>query len=166
MLIKLAWRSLLNRRLAVMLAILSVAVSLMVLLAVEQVRQQTRSGFQQSASGVDLIIGARTGPVNLLLYSVFRLGSPTDNMSWQAYQKIAEHPQVAWAIPVALGDSHRGYRVLGTTEDYFAHFRYGRKQSLGFISGGRFDDLYDVVLGHDVARRLGYKLGDSLVLSH
>ena len=149
-----------------MLTFLAITVSVFVLLGVEQIRQQTKNSFGNTVSGIDLIVGARTGDINLLLYSVFRLGSATNNISWKSYQIIAKDPNVAWTIPISLGDSHKGYRVMGTTTDYFDHFRYGQAKLLMIEQGASFSDLFDVVLGAEVARSLAYQLGDRLVLAH
>jgi putative ABC transport system permease protein len=166
MFIRLAWRSLLNRRGSVALTFLAISVSVFVLLGIEHIRQQAKFSFNNTVSGVDLIVGARTGDINLLLYSAFRLGSATNNVTWESYQEIAEKPKVAWTIPISLGDSHKGYRVMGTTIDYFKHFRYGQKKVLGFTHGEAFSKVFDVVLGAVVARKLNYQLNDKLVLAH
>jgi putative ABC transport system permease protein len=165
-LLGLSLRSLWNRRLTVGLTILSLAVSVTLLLGVEKLRQEARTGFLQTISGTDLIVGARSGPVQLLLYSVFHLGSATNNISWQSYQTIAGNRLVEWAVPLSLGDSHRGYRVVGTTADFFARYRYAGSRSLRFAGGEPFDGVYDAVLGAEVADRLGYALGREIVLSH
>ncbi len=162
----LAWKSLFNRRLSALLTILSIACSVTLLLGVERISQAARSSFASTVSGTDLIVGARSGQVQLLLYSVFRLGDATNNIGWASYQAIAQHKEVAWSIPISLGDSHRGYRVMGTTRDYFKHFRYGREQSLQLAQGQPFDDLFDLVLGADVATKLGYQLGQKVVIMH
>jgi putative ABC transport system permease protein len=166
MFIRLAWRSLLNRRGSVALTFLAISVSVFVLLGIEHIRQQAKFSFNNTVSGVDLIVGARTGDINLLLYSAFRLGSATNNVTWENYQKIAKMPKVAWTIPISLGDSHKGYRVMGTTIDYFKHFRHGQKKALGFTHGEAFSEVFDVVLGAVVARKLNYQLNDKLVLAH
>ncbi|WP_339340064.1 ABC transporter permease [uncultured Oceanicoccus sp.] len=166
MFFRLALKSLINRKGSVALTILAMSVSIFVLLGVEHIRTQTKQSFNSTVSGVDLIVGARTGSLNLLLYSVFRIGSPTNNIDWQAYQTIANHAKVAWAIPISLGDSHKGYRVMGTSTDYFKHFSYGNKHQLTFTKGKPFSDLFDVVLGSEVATKLGYSLGDKIVLAH
>lgn len=166
MLIKVAFLSLLNRRVTLFLTALSIAVSVFVLLGVEHVRKEARESFGRTVSGVDLIVGARTSPMNLLLYSVFRIGNATNNISWQSYQELKAHPKVDWAIPISLGDSHHGYRVMGTSASYFEKFRYGQQQALGFQKGASFRQVYDVVLGSEVASELNYKLGEKLVLSH
>ena len=166
MLAKLSVLSLLDRKGSVMLSLLAMTVSVFVLLGVEHVRQQTKDNFSSTVSGVDLIVGAKTGSLNLLLYSVFRIGTPTNNIRWQTYQDIANSQQVKWAIPISLGDSHRGYRVLGTTKNYFQHFSYANKRKLQFVEGREFDRVFDLVLGSEVADKLGYKLGDKVVLAH
>jgi putative ABC transport system permease protein len=166
MFIRLAWRSLLSRKGAVAMTFLAITVSIFVLLGIEHIRQQAKSSFNNTVSGIDLIVGARTGEINLLLYSVFRLGNATNNISWSSYQDISTNPKVAWTIPISLGDSHKGYRVMGTTNDYFKHFRYGQKQTLNFTQGKPFSEVFDVVLGAEVARKLNYQLGTQLVLAH
>lgn len=166
MLIRLATKSLLNRKTSVVLSCIAMTISIFVLLGVEHVRKKSKESFSSTISGADLIVGARSGRLNLLLYSVFRMGSPVNNISWKSYQKIASDPTVDWTIPISLGDSHKGYRVLGTTNDYFKHFKYGKKQTLAFTQGAEFADVYDVVLGAEVVESLNYKLGNPIVLSH
>jgi putative ABC transport system permease protein len=166
MFIRLASKSLLNRKGSVLLTIMAMSVSIFVLLGVEHIRSQTKASFNSTVSGVDLIVGARTGSLNLLLYSVFRIGSPTNNIDWDTYQSISSNPKVAWAIPISLGDSHQGFRVIGTTADYFKYFSYGNKRQLSFARGEPFAAVFDVVLGSQVAKKLGYSLGDEIILAH
>jgi putative ABC transport system permease protein len=162
----LAWKSLLNRRGTALLTVLAIGLSVALLVGVERLRTETRASFANTISGTDLIVGARTGAVQLLLYAVFRIGHATNNISWDSYLDIAADPRVAWSIPISLGDSHRGYPVLGTTSAYFEHYRYGRGRALVLAEGAPFSDLYDAVLGADVAKSLGYGLGDALVIAH
>ncbi|MEE2915330.1 MAG: FtsX-like permease family protein [Pseudomonadota bacterium] len=161
-----AAKSLRYRLSGVILTTIAVALSVFVLLGVEHVRQESRSSFASTVSGVDLIVGARTGDINLLLFSVFRIGSASANVSWESVEAINEHPQVDWVVPLSLGDSHRGYRVVGTTEGFFDRYHYGRKQQITFDTGSQFSETADVVLGAAVAKSLGYGIGDSLILSH
>ncbi|WP_313055109.1 ABC transporter permease [Pseudomonas lopnurensis] len=166
-LLRLALASLNNRRFTALLTIFAIALSVCLLLAVERVRNETRASFASTISGTDLVVGARSGSVNLLLYSVFRIGNATNNIRWDSYRHFAEHPQVSWAIPISLGDSHRGYRVMGTSAAYFEHYRYGRKQPLQLAEGRAFASApFEVVLGAEVARALAYRLGDEIVLAH
>jgi putative ABC transport system permease protein len=162
----LALRSLWNRRATAALTIAAIAISVTLLLGVQQLRTAAREGFASTISGADLIVGARSGPINLLLYSIFRIGDATANVTWESYQKIARHPDVAWTIPISLGDSHKGFRVMGTTLDYFAHYRFGGDRRLELAVGSTWADLYDTVLGADVASQLHYHVGDAIVLAH
>lgn len=163
---RLALQSLRNRWITVLLTILAVSVSVMLLLGVEKVRSGARDSFAGTVSGADVVIGARSGGMQLLLYSVFRIGNATNNVTWRSYEDIVSRPEVAWAIPLSLGDSHRGYRVIGTTGDYFEHLKYRGGQPLKFAAGAPFADLFDVVLGSEVAGQLGYSLGDQITLAH
>ena len=162
----LAWKSVLNRKTTALLVVLTVAISVVLLLGVERIRTQAKASFANTISGTDLIIGARSGQVNLLLYSVFRIGNATNNIDWQSFQKFAHHKAVSWAIPISLGDSHRGFRVMGTNQDYFAYYRYGRKQPLTFQAGKPFKGLFDTVIGSDVAKKLGYQIGSKIIIAH
>ncbi|MFN3607529.1 MAG: ABC transporter permease [Hyphomonas sp.] len=165
-LFSLAWSSLLNRKGSVILTMVAVALSVALFLGVEKARSGAREGFENTISGTDLIVGAPTGTVNLLLYSVFRMGSATAEVSWPTYRQIDERPDVAWTVPIALGDSHRGFRVMGTTTGYFEHYKYGGGQPVDLADGTLFDDLFDAVIGADVARDLGYVLDTPLILTH
>lgn len=164
--ITLTIKSIWNRRVTVSLTLLTITLSVTLLLGVERIRHGARSSFANTITGTDLIVGARSGPVQLLLYSVFRIGNATNNISWKSYQEFASHPAVKWTIPISLGDSHRGYRVMGTNTDYFQFYRYGQYRALEFAQGQEFKDIYDVVLGADVAEKLDYHLGQRIVVSH
>lgn len=165
-LLRLATRSLIARWITVGLTIFAIALSVALYLGVEKVRTGARTSFADTISSTDLIIGARSGSVQLLLYSVFRIGNATNNITWQTYQDIASRPEVAWTVPISLGDSHRGFRVMGTSEAFFERYKFRGGQSLILDEGARFNDLFDTVLGADVAATLGYKIGDPIVVAH
>ena len=154
------------RRYSLILAVCSIAISLTLLLSVDIVRKQAKSSFLNTISQTDLIVGARSGPINLLLYSVFRIGNATNNISYESFERISSDSRVKWTIPLSLGDSHKGFRVVGTNQNYFNYFRYANKRGLSFDSGETFSDLYDTVIGKEVAKKLGYKIGDQIILSH
>ena len=162
----LAFKSLWHRRLTAGLTVLAVAVGVAALTSVERVRAGAQATFANTISGADLIVGARGGPMHLVLYSVFGIGEPTNNISWESYRAIASRPEVAWTIPLSLGDAHRGYRVLGTNAGYFEHYRFGQGNRLRFAAGAMFASDRDAVLGAEVADALGYGLGDSIIVSH
>lgn len=163
---RLALRSLVARWLTVSLTILAIALSVALFLGVEKLRNGAKASFADTISGTDLIVGARSGSVQLLLYSVFRIGNATNNVTWESFQDIRDMPGVAWAVPLSLGDSHKGYRVLGTTTEYFDRYRFRAGKGLEFTSGKPFDDVFDAVLGADVASALGYRLDHPIIVSH
>jgi len=166
MIATLALRSLVNRRGTALLTISTIAVSVALLLGVQMLREAARRSFTSTVSGVDLIVAARTSPLSVILDTVFHVDDAQTNVSWESYQKIAHHPDVAWTIPLSLGDSHRGFRVLGTSAGYFAHYTLADGRTLRFQVGAPFHALYDAVLGSEVARSLHYHVGDAIILSH
>ncbi|MBA4177444.1 MAG: peptide ABC transporter permease [Leptothrix sp. (in: Bacteria)] len=169
-LLHIAARSAWNRRGTLALVVLSIALATALLLGLERLRTDIRSSFSQAVSGTDLVVGARTGPVQLMLYAVFRVGGATNNISMDSVRAIAAHRAVAWTVPISLGDSHRGHPVLGSTAAYFERFLYGDRQPLVMASGrafaGTLDGLYEAVLGAEVAQALGYTPGRRITLAH
>ena len=166
MILRLAIGSLLARSLTVGMTVLAIAVSVALFLGVEKVRTGAYASFADTISGTDLIVGARSGSVQLLLYSVFRIGNATNNVTWESYQDIAARPEVDWIVPISLGDSHRQFRVMGTTPGFFEYYKYRGGRSLDIPDGHGLEDLYDAVIGADVAATLGYAVGDPIVVSH
>ncbi|MEM9317506.1 MAG: FtsX-like permease family protein [Pseudomonadota bacterium] len=166
MILRLAIASLWARAVTVGMTILAIALSVMLFLGVEQVRNGARASFTDTISGTDLIVGARSGSVQLLLYSVFRIGNATNNITWQSYQDIAARPEVEWIVPISLGDSHRGFRVMGTDQSFFSQYRYRGDRALAVADGLLMDDLFDAVVGADVAEALNYSVGDPIIVSH
>ena len=164
--LSLAFKSLLNRRFTASLILLSIALSVALLLGVERLRVESRNSFANTISGTDLVVGARSGSINLLLYSVFRIGDATNNISWKSYQQFADHKQVKWTIPISLGDSHLGYRVMGTNADYFRFYQFGQHRALEFSEGKPFEQVYQAVLGHEVAKKLNYRIGQKIIIAH
>ncbi len=166
LILDLALKSLRNRAFSTSLTVGSIALSVALLVGVENVRMGMRESFSNTISQTDLIVGTKGGTIQLLLYSVFGMGAPTENVSWEAYRQWAEHPAVAWTIPYSLGDSHRGFRVIGTNEDFYHHYRYRGGQEIALAEGRANVDLLDVTLGADVAAELNYAPGDEIVVTH
>ena len=166
MIFRLALGSLLARALTVGMTILAIALSVALFLGVEKVRTGAKASFADTISGTDLIVGARSGSVQLLLYSVFRIGNATNNLTWESYQDIAARREVEWIVPISLGDSHKQFRVMGTTPAFFDRYKYRSGQSLAVQDGAIMADLFDTVIGADVAAALGYKVGDPIVVAH
>lgn len=166
MIFRLAVGSLMARALTVGMTILAIGLSVALFLGVEKIRTGAKASFADTISGTDLIVGARSGSVQLLLYSVFRIGNATNNVTWESYQDLASRPEIDWIVPISLGDSHRQFRVMGTSTGFFEHYKYRQGRSLEFGEGVVMDDLFDAVIGHDVARALGYSVGDPIVVAH
>ena len=166
MILRLALASLAARALTVGMTIIAIALSVALFLGVEKVRTGAKASFADTISGTDLIVGARSGSVQLLLYSVFRIGNATNNLTWKSYQDIAARTEVDWIVPISLGDSHRQFRVMGTTPAFFDHYKYRSGKTLAMRDGAIISDLFDAVIGADVATTLGYNIGDPIVVAH
>ena len=166
MILSLALKSLNNRKFSAALVIVSITLSVALLLGVERLRVQSLKGLTRSVSGVDLIVGAQTGSVNLLLYSIFHVGTATNNVTSEGYEFLESHSAVQWAVPIALGDSHKGYPLVGTTEGFFTNIKIGRNQSLSLEEGSWFSNEREVVLGSEVASTLDYDIGDKIIIAH
>lgn len=166
MILRLAVGSLMARGLTVGMTVLAIGLSIALFLGVEKVRTGAKASFADTISGTDLILGARSGSVQLLLYSVFRIGNATNNVTWESYQDLASRPEIDWVVPISLGDSHRQFRVMGTSAAFFEHYKYRQGRSLRFGEGFVMDDLFDTVIGFDVAQTLGYSVGDPIVVAH
>ena len=166
MLFKLTLSSLYARLLTVSMTVFAISLSLMLYLSVEKLRSSAYTSFTNTISQTDLIVGSRTSSIQLLLYSVFRIGNATNNITWESYEDIINRDEIAWSVPISLGDSHKGFRVMGTNLEFFERYKYRSGQSLEIEEGNYFDDLYDVVLGYGVAEKLGYKLDIPLIVSH
>lgn len=166
MLSTIAIESLKRRKATAILTILSITISISLLLCVDIVRNQVKTSFTRTVSGVDLIVGAPSGQLNLLLSSVFNIGTPTKGIDYKSVASLKTNNQVSWLIPLSLGDTHRGFRVVGTTNSFFEHFKYGDMQHLALSAGGVFNQPLSAVIGSDIASKLGYGVGDEMVISH
>lgn len=166
MVLRLAYESLRSRKFTTGLTVFSIALSVLLLVSVDRIRQGTQAGFEGTLSQTDLVVGARGGSLPLLLYAVFHIGTANNEISWDTYQHFAHHPAVLWTIPLSMGDSHRGFRVVATDDNFYEHYRYRGDHSLQLSEGVRPEGIFDAVLGSAVAAQLHYHLGQKIVLSH
>lgn len=162
----LSLRSLKQRRIIALLAAASIALSLFLVLGIQHLQGHIKAGFEKTISGTDLVVGARSGPLNLVLYSVFGMGDPTPLFSEKALHKLEQIPEVDWVVPILLGDNFKDFRVLGTTDSYFDKVKFGQNRRLEFAEGGVFNKSLEAVIGWDVAQAEGLHLGSSITLSH
>lgn len=165
-LLVLALKSLCSRAVTTGLTVFSIALSVMLLIGVDRVREGAQKGFEGTLSHVDLVVGARGGSLPLLLYSVFHIGTANNDISYASYEHFKNHPAVKWTIPFTLGDSYREYRVVATDDNFYDHYQYRGGQSIRFTEGSRAEGIFDVVLGSEVAKHLGIGVGQQLVLTH
>ena len=154
------------RLLTTSMTVLVIALAVGLFLCVEKLRTSAKLSFTNTISGTDLIVGPRTGSIQLLLYSIFRIGDATSNLSWTSYNLIKDHPSVDWSVPISLGDSHKQFRVMGTSQAFFEHYKFRQDKSLSFKEGNVFLDLFDTVIGSDVAEILNYSVDDPIIVSH
>ena len=133
----LVFQSLLNRWLSCLLIILTLAFSISLYFTVSRIQESVKASFKSTVSGVDSVVAARGGNLQILLNSVFLIGEPSAPIQWNTYQDIANNNKIKWAVPISLGDSHKGYRVIGTTNDYFKQIKYD-KENISFLKKNNF----------------------------
>jgi putative ABC transport system permease protein len=161
-------RSLAQHALSTAITALSVALAAGLSMAVYCVSDQTYDAFTGGPVGFDAVLGSRSSPLQLVLNTVFHLESSPGNVPWETYASLRKDPRVSLAIPYAVGDSYRGFRVVGTTDELFTRFEYqeGRKLTPG--AGGRIFDARqrEAVIGSTVSQKTGLKVGDRFHPSH
>jgi len=162
----LAYKSLRSRPLPTIVTTFSIALSVMLLVGVDRLRDATQAGFSGTLSHTDLVVGARGGDLPLLLSTVFHIGNPSNNISWDTYQHFAHHPAVAWTIPISMGDSYRGYRVIATDDNLYAHYQYRGGHTLQFAQGRAPRGIFEVAVGAEASAHLQNHLGQQIVLAH
>ena len=159
-------KSMRSRIIPTSLVTISLMASMVLLLSIERIQQGAEEGFNQSISGVDAIIGPRSSSIELVLYTVFHLGRPTNNITTKTVNDVKLRGDISWLVPIALGDSHKGFRVVATEPNYFEHIKYANGQPLVFSKGVAFAELSETVLGSDVAEKLSYRVGSKIQITH
>jgi putative ABC transport system permease protein len=156
----LAFRYLWSRPLAALLNLLLLTLGLAAITFVLLTSEQIERAFQRDLAGIDLVVGAKGSPMQLILAGVFHIDVPSGNIPLDEVRQLGRQPQVATLIPLSLGDSLRGFRIVGTTPDYLAHYK------LAFSEGQAWSGAMQAVLGAQAARDTGLKTGSSFVGSH
>ena len=142
----LAWRYLWSRPLAAALNLLLLTLGLSAITLVLLVSTQLDRAFERDLDGIDLVVGAKGSPLQLILAGVFHIDVPTGNIPLQEVQALQQNPLVAQVVPLSLGDSYQGYRIVGTTPDYVAHYR------ANLAEGALWQQTMEAVLGASAAR--------------
>lgn len=151
--LQLAWKNLWHRPLSALLSIILTALAILLVTVVLQVSNQTEQRFLRNVAGIDMVIGAKGSPLQLILSSVYHIDNPTGNINYARAQRYMRNPMVDKAIPLSYGDSYRGYRIVGTTTDYVTHY------GVELEKGNLFQEDMEVVLGAKVAERLNLTIG-------
>ena len=159
-------KSIRSRIIPTSLVTISLMASMVLLLSIERIQQGAEEGFNQSISGVDAIIGPRSSSLELVLYTVFHIGRPTNNITTKTIDDIRKRNDIDWIVPIALGDSHKDFRVVATKSNYFEHIKYANNKSLTLSKGKVFSELSEVVLGADVTEKLNYIVGSKIQITH
>jgi putative ABC transport system permease protein len=162
-LLLIVWRSLRQHLLSTIITAMSIALAGGLLIAIWVVKTQSQTTFTRVNIGFDAVLGARGSQLQLVLNSIFHLEASPGNVSQADYEAIKRHPAVKLAIPIAVGDNLRGFRIVGTIPEMFSQVSYapGKKFALG--GGGRWFDpsAKEAVVGSFAAERLGLKVGDT-----
>jgi putative ABC transport system permease protein len=166
LILRLALASLRSRKLTTALTVASIALSVTLLVGIETVRAGVRDSFAGTIRGVDLIVGARGGSLQVLLSTVFGIGNPAGSVQLRTMQRWQQHPAVKWVVPYSLGDSHRGFRVVGTSTEFYERYRFRNNGRITFAAGRAAQADTEVVIGSDVAARLQYTVGTPVVVTH
>jgi putative ABC transport system permease protein len=156
----LAWTYLWSRPLAAALNLLLLSLGLASITFLILVSHQLDKAFERDLQGIDLVVGAKGSPMQLILSGVFHIDVPPGNVSLKAVLELEKHPLVAQVIPLSLGDSFQGFRIVGSSHDYITHYRAQLAQ------GKLWTQPMQVVLGAIAARKLGMAVGQTFVGSH
>lgn len=155
-----AWRYLWARPLAAALNLLLLSLGLASITFLLLVGHQLNKAFERDLAGIDLVVGAKGSPMQLILAGVFHIDVPPGNVPLQAVRALEKHPLVASVIPISLGDNYQGFRIVGSSHDYITHYQARLAQ------GRLWEAPMQVVLGAAAARQLGLVLGNTFVGSH
>ncbi|WP_127127128.1 ABC transporter permease [Pseudoflavitalea rhizosphaerae] len=160
MLLKIAWKNLWQKPLNTLLSWLLLAVSVAIISVLLLFQQRFEQQFSRSISNVDMVIGAKGSPLQLVLSAVFHIDAPTGNIKYAEVEKWMQHPYVATAIPLAYGDAYKGYSIVGTTQEFV------KQPGIGLIRGKFNAADFEVVAGHGIAQKLGLKPGSKFYSTH
>ena len=159
-LLKIAWANLVSNRLTTFLSVLLLSLGIGTILFVIQVSEQLTDGMSKDIRGIDMVVGAKGSPLQLILSAVYQMDNPTGNIPLAEADKLSRHPLVKSAIPLAYGDSYKGDRIVGTEPGYIEHY------AGTFLEGDCWSKDLEVVVGHTVAKELGLSVGDHFHGSH
>jgi putative ABC transport system permease protein len=155
-------RSLRQHALSTAITAAGIALACGLLMCVWMVKTQAQAAFTQTTGGFDAVLGARGSKLQLVLNAIFHLEASPGNLARSDYEAIRRHPMVKLAMPIAVGDNLRGYRIVGTLPEVLPAVEYASGRKFEVEAGGKFfrADAEEAVAGSFAARRLGLKVGD------
>ena len=157
---RLSWRNILERPLSTFMSLLLLTLGVSIISLLLILNTQLDQTFKKNIKGIDMVVGAKGSPLQLILASVYHIDNPTGNIPLHEAEELAAHPLIKEAIKMAYGDNYVGYRILGTEKNYIDH--YGGKLAIGNF----FTKKYEVVLGAKTAKILDLKVGDEFFGNH
>ncbi len=161
-------RSMARRMFSTVTTVVTVAVAVALMLTLLSMRHASEQAFQRGAGNMHMLVSAEDSPLLTVLNNVFYSGVPRRAMTWEQYEDLAFGRRMPWefAIPTQLGDSHRGFPVMATTEEFFTKFQPHRDTQWQLAEGRFFEDSFEVVVGSTVARAAGIRIGDQFDITH
>jgi putative ABC transport system permease protein len=165
---KMAWRYLWSRSLVTSLTLAGIALGVGLICSVLTLRRESESGFSRESGQYDLVVGAKGSPLQLVLSSIYQLDVPTGNIPYARYEELKKDRRISLALPIGMGDNYHGYRIIGTEPEIFGIKDRSdtTKPLFTFAEGRAFQEDFEAVIGADVARQSGLKIGDTFVGTH
>lgn len=160
MIAKIAWRNITHKPLNTILSLILLTSAVAIISLLMLLQEQFEKQFSGNIDDIDMVIGAKGSPLQLILSAVYQIDAPTGNISYDQAKTYINHPFAKSAVPLAFGDNYRGFKIVGTTPEYLK--LYGG----GLRSGEMFEKTFDVVVGATVAEKLHLKIGDKFHGSH
>ncbi|MDB2606894.1 ABC transporter permease [Zobellia sp.] len=157
---KISLKNLIHKPLYAFLSVFSLSISIGLLLGVQQLDTSIQNQFENGLGAVEMVVGAKGSPLQLVLSSVLHIDNPTGNIAYSEVAKMKKNPLVKEAVPISYGDSYKGHRIVGAT------LGFAKMYSAELLEGREVESAMEAVLGNDVAQRSGLKLGDTFVSSH
>jgi putative ABC transport system permease protein len=157
---KISWKNLWSKGLTNGLSILLMSLGVGIISLIITVSTELDEKFTKNIKGIDMVVGAKGSPLQLILSTIYQIDAPTGNISLADANTLAKNPFIKTAIPISMGDSYMGFRIVGTDEKYLQHFKANFKE--GYFT----TKPMDCVLGQSLAQKLHLKIGDKLASAH
>jgi len=142
------------------LSIIILALSITLLLGIQQLKTSFKYQMENNLGDIDLVVGAKGSPLQLVLASILHLDNPTGNINYEDAEKLGKNPLIKSAVPISYGDNYKGFRIVGTTDEFYSFYNAELEQ------GNMVQNALEVVIGNTIAKQLNIKIGDTFLSSH